>query len=130
MQIYTIHNLNYKVKGKDLSIDKSFPFMSYLFTEIVVCLKGGIIMKKITLTILLCVGIVLGITGCGNLKNESDVGEKSHIQISQNDVSLSIKDGTLNNTGATLVLTNNSDKEFQYENEYEIEVKIMENGIR
>ena len=80
-------------------------------------------MKKTILTILLCGVMVLGITGCGNSKNEFDVGKKSNIQISQNDVSLSIKDGTLKNTGATLVLTNNSDKDFQYVNTYEIEIK-------
>ena len=80
-------------------------------------------MKKTILTILLCGVMVLGITGCVNSKNEFDVGKKSNIQISQNDVSLSIKDGTLKNTGATLVLTNNSDKDFQYGNPYEIEIK-------
>ena len=80
-------------------------------------------MKKTILTILLCGVMVLGITGCGNSKNGFDVGKKSNIQISQNDVSLSIKDGTLKNTGATLVLTNNSDKDFQYGNPYEIEIK-------
>ena len=80
-------------------------------------------MKKTILTILLCGVMVLGITGCGNSKNEFDVGKKSNIQISQNDVSLSIKDGTLKNTSATLVLTNNSDKDFQYGNPYEIEIK-------
>lgn len=67
--------------------------------------------------------MVLGITGCGSSKNEFDVGNKSDIQISQNDVSLSIKDGTLTNIGATLVLTNNSDKDLQYGNPYEIEIK-------
>ena len=66
-------------------------------------------MKKTILTILLCGVMVLGMTGCGKSKNEFDVG-KSDVQISQNnDVKMSIKDGTLTNTGATLVLTNNSD---------------------
>ncbi|HIS18425.1 MAG TPA: hypothetical protein IAC02_07460 [Candidatus Coprovivens excrementavium] len=36
----------------------------------------------------------LAITGCGNSKNEFDVGKKSDIQVSQYDVSLSIKEGT------------------------------------
>ncbi len=80
-------------------------------------------MKKTIFTILICGFVVLGITGCGNSKNEFDVGNKSDVQISRNDASLSIKDGTLKNTGATLVLTNNSDKDFQYGNPYEIEIK-------
>ena len=43
-------------------------------------------MKKTILTILLCVVMVLGITGCRSLKNEFEVGNKSDIKISQNDV--------------------------------------------
>ncbi len=80
-------------------------------------------MKKTMLTILICGFMVLGITGCGNSKNEFDIGNKSDIKISQNDVVMTIKDGTLKNTGATLVLTNNSDKNFQYGNPYEIQIK-------
>lgn len=80
-------------------------------------------MKKMIFTILICGVIVLGITACKNSKNEFDIGEKSNIQIFQNDVSLSIKDGSLKNTGATLILTNNSDKNFQYGSPYEIEIK-------
>ncbi len=79
-------------------------------------------MKKVILTILLCVVMVVVFTGCGK-KNEFDIGSKSDIIISQENVSLSIKDGTLKNTGATLVLTNNSDKNYQYGNPYEIEIK-------
>lgn len=80
-------------------------------------------MKKKIFTILLCVVMVLGITGCRSLKNEFEVGNKSDVKISQDDVLMSIKDGTLKNTGATLILTNNSDKEFQYGNPYKIEIK-------
>lgn len=80
-------------------------------------------MKKTIFTILICGFMILGLTGCENSKNEFDIGNKSDVQISQNDVSLSIKDGTLKNTGATLVLTNNSDKDFHYGNPYKIEIK-------
>lgn len=80
-------------------------------------------MKKTILTILLCGVMVLGMTGCGKSKNEFDIGNKSDIKVSQNDVIMTIKDGTLTNTGATLILTNNSDKNFQYGNPYEIEIK-------
>ena len=80
-------------------------------------------MKKTILTILLCGVMVLGMTGCGKKKNEFDIGNKSDIKISQNDVIMTIKEGTLTNKSATLVLTNNSDKNFQYGNPYEIEIK-------
>ncbi len=90
-------------------------------------------MKKTILTILICEILILGITGCGNAKNEfktgdkSDIqisqGDKSNIQISPKDISLSIKDGTLKNTGATLILKNNSDIDVQYGNPYSIEIK-------
>ena len=80
-------------------------------------------MKKTILTILLCGVMVLGMTGCGKQKNEFDIGNKSDIKISQNDVIMTIKEGTLTNKSATLVLTNNSDKNFQYGDPYEIEIK-------
>ena len=80
-------------------------------------------MKKILFAILLCGIMTLGMTGCGKQKNELDIGNKSDIKISQNDVIMTIKEGTLTNKNATLVLTNNSDKNFQYGNPYEIEIK-------
>ena len=43
-------------------------------------------MKKTILTILLCGVMVLGMTGCGKQKNEFDIGNKSDIKITQNDV--------------------------------------------
>ena len=79
-------------------------------------------MKKI-LTILLCGIMVLGMAGCGKAKNKFDIGNKSNIKISQNDVIMTIKEGTLTNKSATIVLTNNSDKNFQYGDPYEIEIK-------
>ena len=80
-------------------------------------------MKKTILTILLCGVMVLEMTGCGKQKNEFDIGNKPDIKISQNDVIMTIKEGTLTNKSATLVLTNNSDKNFQYGNPYGIEIK-------
>ena len=80
-------------------------------------------MKKTILTILLCGVMVLGMTGKKKKKNEFDIGNKSDIKISQNNVIMTIKEGTLTNKSATLVLTNNSDKNFQYGNPYEIEIK-------
>lgn len=80
-------------------------------------------MKKKLLIIFLCGVMALGVTGCGKQKNEFDIGNKSDIKVSQNDVMMTIKEGTLTNKSATLVLTNNSDKNFQYGNPYEIEIK-------
>ena len=80
-------------------------------------------MKKKLLIIFLCGVMALGVTGCGKSKNEFDIGDKSDIKISQNDVIMTIKEGTLTNKSATLVLTNHSDKNFQYGNPYEIEIK-------
>lgn len=81
-------------------------------------------MKKILLSIVICGVMILGVVGCRNSKNEFNIGEKSNIKISQNnDVTMKIKDGTLTNTGITIVLTNNSNKNYQYGNPYEIEIK-------
>ena len=80
-------------------------------------------MKRVTLIALMCVCVVLGLTGCGKQKNEFDIGNKSDIKISQNDVIMTIKEGTLTYKSATLILTNNSDKNFQYGTPYEIEIK-------
>lgn len=52
-------------------------------------------MKKIILTLFICGVMFFGITGCGRRKNEFSVGEKSNLKISQEDVSLMIKNGTL-----------------------------------
>ena len=80
-------------------------------------------MKKTILTIILCGIMVLVMAGCEKEKNEFDIGDKSDIKISKNDVIMTIKEGTLTNKSATLVLTNHSDKNFQYGSPYEIEIK-------
>ncbi len=49
-------------------------------------MKWRIDYEKNFLTILLCGVMVLGMTGCGKQKNEFDIGNKSDIKISQNDV--------------------------------------------
>ena len=49
-------------------------------------LKWRIDYEKNFLTILLCGVMVLGMTGCGKQKNEFDIGNKSDIKISQNNV--------------------------------------------
>lgn len=83
-----------------------------------------LITKKTILIILLCSIMIFGVTSCDDYKEKNSIGNKSDIKISKtNDVVMSIKDGTLTNTGATLILSNNSDKDFSYGNPYEIEVK-------
>lgn len=80
-------------------------------------------MKKTMLAILLCGVMVLGITGCGS-SNTFDVGNVSDVEISNNNgVTLSIKDDTLKNTGATFILKNDSDMDVQYGDSYEIEIE-------
>ena len=72
-------------------------------------------MKKTILTILVCGIMVLGLTGCGTNKNEFDIGKKSNIEFVEKGVSLTVKKNTLTQTGATLILKNDSDVDVQYE---------------
>lgn len=46
--------------------------------------------------------MVLGITGCGKSKNEFDIGNKSDIKVSQNDVIMTIKDEYISMIGQLL----------------------------
>lgn len=80
-------------------------------------------MKKTILTILVCGFMVLGLTGCGTNKNEFDIGKESNIEIVEKGVSLTVKEKTLTETGATLILKNDSDVDVQYGNPYEMEIK-------
>ena len=80
-------------------------------------------MKKTILTILVCGFMVLGLTGCGTNKNEFDIGKESNIEIVEKGVSLTVKDNTLTETGATLILKNDSDVDVEYGNPYEMEIK-------
>ena len=81
-------------------------------------------MKKTILTILLCGILILGFVGCGKTENESKIGEESNTEITSNDdVTLSIKEDSLTDTSATLLLKNNSDKIYSYGNPVWIEKK-------
>lgn len=82
-------------------------------------------MKKIVLIILICGFIILGIRGWTTSKNEFNIGEKSNIKVIEKEVSLSIKENTLSNTGATLILKNGSNEVIQYGNPYELEIKSV-----
>lgn len=65
-------------------------------------------MKK-SIKIILLAGIILGIIVYFILKSNNHA--LSDIKITENNVSLSIKENTLTNTGATLILKNNSNTE-------------------
>lgn len=80
-------------------------------------------MKKIILTILVCGFMFLVLTGCGTNKNEFDIGKESNIEIVEKGISLTVKKNTLTETGATLILKNDSDVDVQYGNPYEMEIK-------
>lgn len=67
--------------------------------------------------------MILGFIGCIIFKNEFDIGKKSDIQITKRNISLSVKDGTLKNTGATFILKNDSNKLLKYDEVYKIEIK-------
>lgn len=98
--------------------------MSYLLVTLKKkILGGGNSTKKILFILLICV-MLLGSTSCGTSKNEFEIGKKSDVEISQEDVTLSIKEGTLTNTGATFILKNDRTEEIQYGNPYEMEMKL------
>ncbi len=84
-------------------------------------------MKKI-LIILLGVIIVFAITGC-SVKKSSDklndnikIGKESNINITDKNITLKIKEGTLTNTGAVIVLDNNSDITISFGEDYWLEI--------
>lgn len=84
-------------------------------------------MKKIFI-VLTSVVIILGLTGCGNkvddkTNEEIKIGEESNINITDKDVSLKIKEGTLNNTGATLIIENNSDITISFGEGFGLEIE-------
>jgi len=78
--------------------------------------------RKILIT-LLCGVMIFSITGCVQNKNKFEIGEKSNIEIVEKEVTLSVKENTLTNTGVTLILKNDSYIDVQYGNPYEMEIK-------
>ena len=87
-------------------------------------------MKKI-LIILLGVIIVFAITGC-SVKKSSDklndnikIGKESNINITDKNITLKIKEGTLTNTGAVIVLDNNSDITISFGEDYWLKIVIV-----
>ena len=86
-------------------------------------------MKKKIITILLCGFLIICLTSCGNKELEEPdkepfIGEEATTEIvTDKKIELSIKDGTLTNTGATVVLSNKSNREYMYGLPYSIQIK-------
>lgn len=80
-------------------------------------------MKKKFFAILLCGVMILGLTGCGATKNDFNVGEQSSVETKVSDVTLTLKEGTLTNTGATFILKNEGNIDYGYGPAWEIEMK-------
>ncbi len=81
-------------------------------------------MKKV-LSILVIVILLIGITGCDSKntakKIDVKIASESNIQIENNDVNFKIKDGTLSNSSATIILENNNGNTIGYGNSYWLE---------
>ena len=80
-------------------------------------------MKKLICFVLMCISITLLLSGCNKKENEFDIGGKSDVEITGENVFLEIKKGTLNSRGATIILKNESTKDIEYGCSYEIEIK-------
>lgn len=81
-------------------------------------------MKKVL--IILVSGMMLFVlTGCDNKKGNDNIkiGKESNINITDKNIILRIKDGTLSNTGATLILENSSDITISFGEDYWLEIE-------
>ena len=81
---------------------------------------------KTIITILLCGFLVICLTGCSKSEEleKPYIGEEATTEIATDKkIELSIKEGTLTDVGATIVLTNNSDEEYAYGEPYSIQIK-------
>jgi len=82
-------------------------------------------MKKV-LIILLSVVMILKLTGCGSkdkMNGEIKIGKESNINITDKAVNLKLKKETLTNSGATIILENNSDITISFGNGFWLEIE-------
>ena len=79
-------------------------------------------MKKIMLIFI--IGLSLVTFGCNKERSNLKVGNESNIEIVDSPVTLNLKKNTLTRTNATFILKNNSLKDIEYGNPYEIEKLI------
>lgn len=75
-------------------------------------------MKKIILTII-SILTIFTITGCTNDR----IGEKTPYDITNDQVTMEVKEGTLTKSGATIIMKNKTDAEFIYGEPYHLEIK-------
>lgn len=78
-------------------------------------------MKKIILIIFL--SIILTLTGCSS-KEKLDIGDISNIKLNNNDILVTVKEGTLSSTQATFIIENKSTRVLGYSEDYHLEKKI------
>lgn len=77
-------------------------------------------MKKV-LFILLCCLVIFTIGGCG--KEKLEIGNVSDKVIKDNDILLTVQKDSISKIGATFIITNNTDKNIIYGDDYELEIK-------
>lgn len=83
-------------------------------------------MKKVFFTILICGTIILGITGCGKKATIKDDVKLNEID----GISMKIKEGTLTNKGATIIIEDSNGKgKYVYGTSFRIEKKGKNNWI-
>lgn len=79
--------------------------------------KKRVIIIVVSLLIIITIGVLISLKPNSN----TPLGEKSNIEITNEDVLLSIKQDTLTSTGVTIILENTSDNDITYGSDYEIE---------
>lgn len=75
-------------------------------------------MKK-ALLIIISLLTILTLTGCTNNR----IGEKSPYEITNDKVTMEVKQGTLTKSSATIIITNKTDEEYTYGEPYHLEIK-------
>lgn len=77
-------------------------------------------MKKIVLTLLVSLTILICLTGCDK---KLDIGEESTVKAESKEITLKVEESSITKKGATFYLENNRKVNITYTPNYEIEVK-------
>ena len=75
-------------------------------------------MKKVLLIIISLLTIIT-LTGCTNNR----IGEKTPHKITNDKITMEVKQGTLTTSSATIIMTNKTDEEYTYGEPYHLEIK-------
>ena len=75
-------------------------------------------MKKVLLIIIILLTFIT-VTGC----KHNNSAEKSPYKVTSDKITMEIKQGTLKNSSATIIMTNNTDEEYTYGAPYHLEIK-------